>query len=72
MTTGQLIFSLGVGLAVLASGAALALGGLADWGLFWAGAAVSGLALFTHLKDRKESPALAQDNAFATPERVNG
>ena len=72
MTTGQLIFSLGVGLAVLASGAALAIGGLADWGLFWAGAAVSGLALFTHLKDRKESPALAQDNTFATSDGVSG
>ncbi len=51
MTRSQFIFSLVIGLALMAAGAVLASGGIADWGLFWVGALISGLTLGTHARE---------------------
>ena len=45
MTRAQFIFSLGSGSALLVAGAALAVSGVGDWGLFWVGGLISGVAL---------------------------
>ena len=47
MTRAQFIFSLGSGSALLVAGAALAVSGVGDWGLFWVGGLISGVATHT-------------------------
>ena len=53
MTNRQLIFSLSIGGSLLATGVALATGGLADWGLFWTGAIISTLSVTALFKERE-------------------
>ncbi len=60
MSSSQLIFSLGSGVALLAAGSALAAGGVADWGLFWVGALISALALTSCIRE----------SGFALPARI--
>lgn len=55
MTNTQLIFSLGSGMALMVAGLALAVSGIADWGLFWTGAIVSSLTMATQLRQRGTS-----------------
>lgn len=53
MTNRQLIFSLSIGISLIAAGLALATGGLADWGLFWTGAIISSLTVTAFLRERE-------------------
>ncbi len=51
MIRSQFVFSLVIGAALMAAGAALATGGIADWGLFWVGALISSLTLGTRARE---------------------
>ncbi len=69
MIKSQFIFSLVVGAALMAAGAALATGGVTDWGLFWVGALISSLTLGTHARESKALPPVtAQALMGATPQ----
>ena len=50
MTRLQFIFSLSSGAAAMSGGYLLASAGVADWGLFWVGGAIAGVATFTAVK----------------------
>ena len=52
MTTRQFYFSGLTGLALCISGAALASAGVASWGLFWVGAAITGISLGFRLREQ--------------------
>lgn len=50
ITQRQFHFSWTTGTALMATGTALAATGIADWGLFWVGGLITGLALSARLK----------------------
>ena len=54
ITQRQFHFSWATGTALMAGGAALASTGNADWGLFWVGGLITGLALTARLKAATE------------------
>lgn len=54
ITQRQFHFSWATGTALMTAGAALAATGTADWGLFWVGGLITGLALSARLRAGQE------------------
>ena len=59
MTRTQLVFSSGCGSLLMAAGAALALNGVADWGLCLVGALITGVTVMSTRPSITRTGALA-------------
>jgi hypothetical protein len=57
ITQRQFHFSWATGTALMTAGAVLAANGTADWGLFWVGGLITGLALSARLRAAPEGHA---------------
>ncbi len=58
MTKAQFLFSLSSAIGLSTAGFALAMGGMAGWGLFWVGIGIAAITLANQVKPAREPAAI--------------